>query len=288
MPFLSCDLGAEQPLLDADVIGVGINRDPAAPFLDTVTVAGQAVVPVDLINIGHWLRLLLGAPTTTGATNFIHTFGSGAASLPSNAMEIGYPDVPSFDVCTGVRADTMEMDFTPTGAATETFGLLGQGSVRTGATSGGAPISAAYTAFNKAQGSITRAGSALAQVTGARLTYANGMEAVRTIRADRRVEGVDPGISRCTGQITVRFENTTLLAQAQGGTAAEFAMAFTIDANRSLTITMHEVYLALAKTPIEGPAGVEASFDFRAAFNATATRMMTAVLRNQQAGMEYA
>jgi len=33
MPFLSCDLGAEQPLLDADVIGVGSSRDPAAPFL---------------------------------------------------------------------------------------------------------------------------------------------------------------------------------------------------------------------------------------------------------------
>jgi hypothetical protein len=63
---------------------------------------------------------------------------------------------------------------------------------------------------------------------------------------------------------------------------------FTIDANRSLTITLHEVYLALAKNPIEGPAGVEASFDFRAAFNATATLMMTAVLRNQQAGTEYA
>ena len=83
------------------------------------------------------------------------------------------------------------------------------------------------------------------------------ISSVRTIRADRRVEGVDPGIARCTGQITVRFENTTLLAQAQAGTSAEFAMAFTIDANRSLTITLHEVYLALAKTPIEGPAASE-------------------------------
>ena len=99
---------------------------------------------------------------------------------------------------------------------------------------------------------------------------------------------MDPGIARCTGQITVCFDNTTLLAQAQGGAAAEFAMAFTSDANRSLTIILHEVYLALAKTPIEGLAGVEASFDFRAAFNATATRMMKAVLRNQQAGAEYA
>jgi hypothetical protein len=289
MPFLSCDLGAEQPLLDADVIGIGSNRDPAAPFQDTVTIQGQVVVPVDLVNIGHWLRLLLGPPTTTGTSpNFTHTFASGVGALPSNSIEIGYPDVPSYDVCSGIRADTLEIDFSPTGPATVAIGLMGQGSERSNTSSGGTPTSAPYTAFNKAQGSISRNGSPLAQVTGARLTYANGMEMVRTIRADRKVEGVDPGIARATGQITVRFENTTLLTQAQNGTAAEFALSYTIDANRSLTFTLHEVYLALAKTPIEGPAGVEATFDFRAAFNTTATRMMTAVLRNQQAASEYA
>lgn len=68
----------------------------------------------------------------------------------------------------------------------------------------------------------------------------------------------------------------------------EFAFSYMIDANCSLTFTLQEVYLALAKTPVEGPGGVEASFEFRAAHNATATRMMTAVLRNQQAGTAYA
>ena len=114
------------------------------------------------------------------------------------------------------------------------------------------------------------------------------MEAVRTIRAERRVEGVDPGIARATGQITARFADTTLLTQAQDNAPAEFAFSYTIDANRSLTFTLHDVYLALAKTPVEGPGGVEASFEFRAAFNATATRMMTAVLKNQQAAAGYA
>jgi Phage tail tube protein len=289
LPFLSCDLGAEQPLLDAAVIGLGGNRDAAAPFLDTVSVAGAIAVPVDLTNIGHWLRLLLGAPTTTGTSpNYTHTFGSGAPSLPSNSVEIGYPDVPSYDLCTGVRADTLEIDFTPTGPATATFGLIGQGSARTGASAGGTPTAAAYTAFHKAQGSITRAAAALAQVTGAQLSFSNSIETVRTIRADRRIEGADPGICRATGQVTARFADTTLLTQAANGTPAEFAFAFTIDANRSLTFTLHEVYLALAKTPIEGPGGVEAAFDFRAAYNAMATRMMTAVLKNQQAGTEYA
>ncbi|MCK8787268.1 phage tail tube protein [Roseomonas sp. NAR14] len=288
LPFLSCDLGAEQPLLDADVIGLGGTRDAAAPFLDTVTVSGSAVVPVDLINIGHWLRLLLGAPTTTGTTNYTHTFKSGGASLPSNSIELGYPDVPSYDLITGVRADTLEIDFSPSGPATASFGLIGQGSTRSGTSSGGTPTSAAYTAFNKAQGSINRSGSALAQVTGAKLSFTNSVETVRTIRADRKIEGADPGICRATGQVTVRFADTTLLTQAQNGSSADFAFAYTIDANRSLTFTLHEVYLALAKTPIEGPGGIEAAFDFRAAYNATATTMMTIALKNQQTATEYA
>ena len=203
IPFLSCDLGAEQPVLNADIIAVGTNWDPAAPSLVTVTVAGQAVVPVDLVNIGHWLRLLPGAHMTTGTANFIHTFGLDAASLPSNAMEIRYPDVPSFNLCTGACGDTLEMDFTPTGAATATFGLLGQGSAHTGATSGGTPTSAAYTAFNKAQGGITRSSVALAQVACARLTYANGMEAVRTIGAWRAwipALPAAPAKSRCASR----------------------------------------------------------------------------------------
>jgi hypothetical protein len=288
MPFMSVDLGAEQPLLDNAIIGAGNNRDAAAPFQDTVTVQGSAVVPIDQINIGHWLRLLLGAPATTGSNpNFVHTFGSGAAVLPSNAIEIAYPDVPSFDVCTGVRANTLEIDFSPAGPATATFGLMAQGSTRGGATGAGTPTSAAIALFNKAQGSILRNASPLAQVTAARMTFSNNMEAVRTIRADRRIEGVDPGICQATGQITVRFENTTLLTQAQDGTASSFEFAYTLNANRSLTLTLHEVYLGLAKTPVEGPGGVEATFDFRAAFNTVATRMMTAVLRNDQAAAVY-
>ncbi|HEV7263583.1 MAG TPA: phage tail tube protein [Falsiroseomonas sp.] len=158
-----------------------------------------------------------------------------------------YPDVPSYDVCAGVRADALEIDLSPTGPATATIKLIAQGSTRSGSSSGGTQTTAAYTAFHKAQGSISRAGSALAQVTGARLAYSNSVEAVRTIRADRKIEGADPGIARATGQITARFADTTLLTQAGNGTAAEFAFAFTIDANRSLTFTLHKVYLALAK-----------------------------------------
>jgi len=50
MAFLSCDRGAQKPLPDADDIGVGGNRDPAAHFLDTVEIARQVVEPADPVN----------------------------------------------------------------------------------------------------------------------------------------------------------------------------------------------------------------------------------------------
>ncbi len=281
MPFVSCDLGAEQPFIDADVIGLAPNRDVAPPFRDVVTVQGQAVVPVDLEFIGDWLRLLLGVPTSSGtAPDFQHVFVSGASPLPSNSIELAYPDVPSFDVIAGVRADTCEIDFSPSGAATATFGLIGQGSTRSTTSAAGTPTTRNYVAFNKAQGSIHRNGSALAQITGGRLTYSNGAEIVRTIRDDLKIEGVDPGLARATGQITSRFENTLLLDDAANNAALEITFEYRISATRRLTVTLHETYLALAKTPIQGPAGIEAAFEFRAAFNAAAGRMMTVTLRN--------
>ena len=222
MPFITCDLGAEQPFIDADVIGLATNRDVAPPFRDTVTVQGQAVVPVDQEFIGDWLRLLLGAPTSTGTTpDFEHVFVSGASPLPSNSIELAYPDVPNFDVIAGVRADTCEIDFSPSGAATATVGLIGQGSARSATSAAGTPATRDYVAFNKAQGSIRRNGSPLAQITGGRLTYSNGAEIVRTIRDDLKIEGVDPGLSRASGQITSRFENTLLLDDAANNTALE-------------------------------------------------------------------
>lgn len=48
------------------------------PYRDFIELTGDAVVPLDLTNIGHWLRMLLGSPTTTGTTDFTHVFKSGS------------------------------------------------------------------------------------------------------------------------------------------------------------------------------------------------------------------
>jgi hypothetical protein len=286
LPFESCDLGPEQALIEANVLGVGTGRHPAQPFRDTLNVTGNVVVPIDQNNIGIWLRLMFGLPGTTGsAPNFTHVFKAGAtlANMPSSSFEVAYPDVPHYDVIAGVRADTMEIGFEPTGKATASFGLVGQGSATDTTSDAGTPVAFTYVPFNRAQGTITRSGSPLGNVTGATLSVSNNHEVVRTIRNDLKIEGADAGLTSVSGQITVRFADTVLLAQARDGTATEIALGFSVNADRSLIFRMPKTVLALAKTPIEGPAGVQASFDFQAFLDATDETALVATLKNATA-----
>ena len=85
LPFVRSTLGPEQGLVEDDLLGNG--REKYDPTLDVVVNDGQVVVPVDLRNFGHWLKLLLGAPTTSGTDPYTHTFESGATALPSMSVE---------------------------------------------------------------------------------------------------------------------------------------------------------------------------------------------------------
>lgn len=58
VPFASFGVSAEQGLVASELLGLG--RDPAPPGQDVINVAGTAVVPVDLRNLGHWLKYAFG------------------------------------------------------------------------------------------------------------------------------------------------------------------------------------------------------------------------------------
>ena len=280
-PFVSSDLGSEQGLIASDLLGQG--RDPSQPIRDVIRVEGNVVVPVDLRNFGHWLKALLGAPTTTGTGPYTHTFASGAASLPSIALEVGMPDVPIYFTEAGVRVNSAQLSFSRSGAANATLNCIAQGETDAGVTGGGTPTTAAFTRFNQFQTSIKKDGVQLGNVTGAQLTYSNNLERIETIRSDGKIDGADPTIAALTGNIEVRFADTTLIDAATDNTPLELAFAYTIDADKSLTFTAHEVYLPKPKLAISGPGGVQATFDWQAAKATSPARMLTVVLKNDVA-----
>ncbi len=130
LPFVSSELGDEQNLIASDLLGYG--REPLPPSRDVVNNEGDVVVPVDLRNFGTWLKLLMGAPTSVEDTGvFTHTFVSGALTLPSMAIEIGMPEVPSYGMNVGVRANAIKIQLQRSGLLNATMSLIAQGETKT-------------------------------------------------------------------------------------------------------------------------------------------------------------
>ena len=71
------------------------------------------------------------------------------------------------------------------------------------------------------------------------------------------------------------------------GPPVDLEFAYTLSAQAKLVMTAHEVYLPKPKLAVEGPGGVQASFDFRGARNDAAGQMLTVTLTNDLDGSEY-
>ena len=125
MPFASTSLGAEQPLLNSELLGYG--RDPLAPIKDAVTADGDVVVPLDAEAFGFWLKAAFGDPTTTGTGPWTHEFQSGAWTLPSMSIETGMPEVPRYAMYSGCVLDQINWQMQRSGLLTATARLVAQG-----------------------------------------------------------------------------------------------------------------------------------------------------------------
>lgn len=206
-PFVSCDLDSAQGLIASNVLGLG--RDPTQPYQDVINVDGDIVVPMDVRNIGNWLKAVFGSPTTTGEEEpYTHVFASGGTSLPSMALELGLPEIPDFPLFTGVRANSIAFNFQRSGEAQATVNLIGQGETAQTVTKDTTPDELVYTRISQFQGSVKKGGVLLGNVTSASVTYNNNLERVETIRSDGKLDGVDPGVTALTGSLAVRYADT--------------------------------------------------------------------------------
>ena len=209
---------------------LGLGRDPTQPYQDVINVDGDIVVPVDLRNIGHWLKAVFGSPDTgvsdTEETEaYTHVFISGATTLPSLSVELGMLEIPDFPLFTGIRANSLAFNFQRSGEAQATINLIGQGETLQTKTRDTTPHEAPYTRFSQFQGSIKQGGEPLGKVTSASVTYSNNLEKIETIRDDGKIEGVDPGVATLTGNIAVRYADNNLMNSARSGAPIDLELA---------------------------------------------------------------
>jgi hypothetical protein len=224
MPFASATLGAEQPLLNSELLGYG--RDPLAPIKDALTADGNIVVPIDAEAFGFWLKAAFGQPITTGtAAPYSHEFRSGNWVLPSMSIETGMPEVPRFAMYSGCVLDTLSWQMQRSGLLTATASLIAQGEAIATTSATGTLAEIILQRFGHFNGAITRNGQPLGNIVSAEITYANTLDQIETIRSDGRIDGADPGMAALTGRIEVRFADQLLVNQAINGEPCEMTFA---------------------------------------------------------------
>ena len=278
MPFATASLGAEQPLLSNELLGYG--RDPLAPILDAVTADGSVVVPIDTEAFGFWLKGAFGTPVTTGTGPYTHVFTSGNWSLPSLSIETGLPEVPSYAMYGGCVVDKIGWQMARSGLLTANVDLIAQGETLATTSGAGTPAPVTLKRFGHFNGSLMRNGADIGNIVGADLSYANNLDRVETIRADGKIDGADPSIAALAGKIDVRFADTTLLTQAINNTECSLEFGYSLPTGEGLTIDVHRVFLPRPRREIQGPQGIQMSFDWQAAQQESGDPMVTITLVN--------
>ncbi|MFO1156627.1 MAG: phage tail tube protein [Rhodospirillales bacterium] len=282
LDFKSCDLSSAIPLGDDPLLGRG--RNAQDPYRGLVTDEGNAEIPFDVQGIGWWLTALFGAPTTTGAGPYTHVWKSGSDTIPFYTVEVGHPKLttPVFFLHTGVVMESLAFDLGVEGPANGRIGMVAQGETSSATSKDDTPTRYALTRFSQGRGYIKKGGVQLANVTAGNFNFSNTLERVRTIRPDGKIDAADPTIAVCNGQMTVRFDGVGLVAEAEAGDPIELDYGF-ISGGSSLNFNMPRVFLPKPKYSVAGPGGVQAQFDWRAAYDAGDATMLTATLINNVA-----
>jgi hypothetical protein len=110
-------------------------------------------------------------------------------------------------------------------------------------------------------------------------------EALRTIRADRKIEEAEIGLAGVAGRVTTRFADGGLLPDAIANTPVDLRLAFEISADRRLELRMPRAFVGIPRGEVQGPGGVSAEYDLQASGDGVSAALVV-TLRNAVA--EYA
>ena len=241
-------------------------RDAVQPAQGNTNVAGDVVVPVDLINIGYWLQMLLGDPTTTGTDPYTHTFKVGD-SIDSWVLEQGYTDIAAYQKFNGCKANTFSMKVGGDEELVATIGILGASGTTGTSSMDSSPTTESFTRLNNFQASIKEGGSTIATCKEAEFEINNNLDPDVFVIGEGGVRGSLPeGTVNVTGRLMVMFENWTLYNKAVNATETSLEIALT-SGSYGLTFTINELLFEENAPGIETPGGIWLELPFQAYYD---------------------
>lgn len=281
--FYRESIKAQQPKVADLLLGGAFQNDrdnrPSAPGL--LEHGGDLELPLCLNQIGHWLRMCFGAPSTSGSTNKTHAFASGAATLPSNALEmkLGASD---WRMNTGLSARSIRLQIGPAeGYHRASLSLVGKTEALASSTGAGTPSAVTLDQVAAAKGVARFNTVQMGQLLGAEVTYSTGVETERYCDdIDTISAAVLAGYATIEGTIRMRYTGQTVEANAISDTAVALDMEWGKGTNNKLIIAIPRAKLERMGPDIGGPGGIEQTLRFKGEVQ-SGTAMTTWSLLNQ-------
>lgn len=251
------------------------SRNPGPGSLDKVECGGGINIKLNPLSHGIVWQALFGAPVTTGAGPYVHTFKVGS-TLPSYTVEKGYTDNDDYFWLNGMTLGSLQLSIAASGYVDTSTTWMGKGEDASSpavASFDSAPTNNGDAPFEltNANMAITEGGSPIATVTKVDLTIDNQVDgATYLVAAQGYRGGVTPGIVKVSGTLTAMFDSTTLYAKATGSTESSLSITLALGTgagtagNEYTTITIDELLYGRSIPKISGPAGVLVELPFEA------------------------
>ena len=263
IPYVSESLSGTREQNVSDVING--TRNPSRPFQGNTDVGGDITVPVDKRYFGYWLKALLGAPTTTGAGPYTHTYKINDTNcLPSMVIQKDMSDIPRFYKYNGVKVASMSMSIGGSGELLATFSLVGATVADSASDYDATPTTHSYEQYRQLDAAVNEGGSASSEFTSIDIDMNNNLDTdVFTIGGGGTRSSLPEGKMSLTGSGVILYDNQTLYDKAKNATETSIEAVFT-RGSESLTIDFNEVEYGLQDPQVGGNEGLVLNLDFQA------------------------
>lgn len=254
---------------DRDMAKVYVKHKTIGASGNSFTLAASAATPS---------ASTLAGGSSSGPYN--HVFTSGALSLPNAAIEIGHPEIPAFHMNYGVMGNTGAIQLQRGGLLNLQLGVIAQGeNAPTTTTQAGTPTAYVIERFSQSAGDILDRGVPLGELVSGEAAWSNNLDVAENIRPDGRIDGADPGEFTGTPRFTVRYKDLLMynLAMARATISPGFRWS---RGAHSLEIRYNAVKIPKPAKPINGPGGIQQTYEGQAFRDASGVSMVVTLVND--------
>ena len=287
--YTECSLAASRNNVQPNTIST--DRARAKPGAGNVDVSGNLNVEMAPESIGFYLRHILGAPVTTGASApYTHTFRPKALPVGLIVERDWTANIASkVEQFLGCRVGQATIDIPQEGAATLQMQLQGAKYSIASAPLDASLADPPHTGWFAPDCAVLLAGSAVTNVKSVQFTIANNMDGGRyALGSGGERLDLPEGFADVTGSITAIVDATLFSAfidkaNARTDTSLEVTLTFGTGlggsaGNEKLSIKLDHAQIELATPPITSPGGMEVSFTFTGYKSGSTDKGLVAVL----------